>query len=64
MQIHVFAVFPLRNQYWDLTKHELWMKMANLGLFPGVGLTRLDFDNNTVLNTTDPDTVLGDPYSM
>ncbi|OQD78905.1 hypothetical protein PENANT_c072G05171 [Penicillium antarcticum] len=37
--------------------------MVNLGVFPGLGLTRADFDNNSVLNVVNPDPLTGYAYS-
>ncbi|KAJ5910742.1 uncharacterized protein N7473_000045 [Penicillium subrubescens] len=36
--------------------------MANLGIFPGLGPTRAEFDNNTILNAPNPDPLLGYAY--
>jgi hypothetical protein len=38
--------------------------MSNLGLYPSLGLTRAEFDNNTVLNAINPDPLLGYTYSI
>lgn len=35
------------------------INMANLGVFPGLGPTRAEFDNNTVLTALNPDPLLG-----
>ena len=40
------------------------INMSNLGLFPGLGPTRAEFDNTTVLNATNPDTLLGYAHGM